>query len=181
MRSLVNISRLRRIAGLGLLAHVLLSLVGCSGPEERLRRIETLRVALSERPSDRGVADSLAREAMAFVERYPQHARAPEMLFLAAQLYGGLLDRPAEAIGLHERLLERYPHSPQAENALFMIGYLAHNALGDTARARRVYEAFLARYPDSDLASGVRFELRTLGKSLDSLLQTIPGLSDSTP
>nr|BCX00836.1 MAG: hypothetical protein KatS3mg041_0882 [Bacteroidota bacterium] len=159
---------------------IAVGLIGCRGAEQQLERIEVLRTRLTERPEDNRLADSLATEALRFVERYPEHERAPELLFLAAQLYGGMLDRAEEAIYLHERLLQRYPHSPQAENALFMIGYLSHNALGDTLRARRAYESFLRRYPESELASSVRFELRMLGKPLDSLLEHIPGLADST-
>lgn len=108
----------------------------------------------------------LAERYWRFAQTFPRSPNAPKAALKSARLL--------DANGLTRQAIDRYaeverafPQGAEAAQACFLVGFAYANALRDTAAARQAFERFLARYPESELAPSARFELATLGKSLD--------------
>lgn len=114
-------------------------------------------------------AESVLNLYLAFVEKYPQHEMAPEMIYRAAMVQADRKQRFMECIALFERIRREYPEHRRAENALFLIGYTYAEQLKNFEQAKTYYEAFLQQYPTSDLSQSVQFELQNLGKPVEEL------------
>ncbi|MDQ7793947.1 MAG: M48 family metalloprotease [bacterium] len=65
---------------------------------------------------ERNPAEALRRFAE-FVDRYPDHRRAPEALFLLGHIHERHLGRREAALEAYEQVIRRYPDSPQAGEA----------------------------------------------------------------
>ncbi len=108
----------------------------------------------------------------ALPENLPEHARAPEALWSAAQLLERN-DELAAATIAYLDLAERYPDDSGAPAARFRAGLL-HYQLGDTSNATAAWEELNRWYPADERAQAARF---WLGKTA---LQTGQMLSATT-
>lgn len=162
--------------------------LSCAPRLPELQEIEAQQAELRRLLSAQGAQSSafltaalqLVRKEQAFVQKYPNHPKAPELLFEAAELEAVYFNEPRRAIELLRQIDVRYrKKSPYAPKALFYEAFLYENMLSDTARARELYELFLQEYPQHELSPQAQLALRNLGKSPDQLLREF--LRDSLP
>ncbi len=88
------------------------------------------------------------------VNEFPDHPRAAEAAFRAADIYvkAGQVDK---AIALLEWEIEHFPGHPITPDAMYALGR-NYAIKKDFEKAIQVYEKFLYLYPDHELASDVR-------------------------
>lgn len=115
----------------------------------------------------------LGRAYMDFAKNYPQATEAPEYLFRAGEVYSNELKDFRKAIDAFDKNYREYPNHETAANALFFVGYLYNNSLGDLESAEKSYEEFLEKYPDHKLAPDAKFELQSLGMSMEDVFNQL--------
>ncbi|GBD93998.1 tol-pal system protein YbgF [bacterium BMS3Abin05] len=102
-------------------------------------------------------------------KRFPNSPKAPEALFKAAVMYANNLKKSNEAIQLHERLIKTYPKSEFAPQSLFLVGFIYANDVKNYSKAKKYYDEFLKKYPSHELATSVQWELKNMGKDINSV------------
>ncbi len=112
-------------------------------------------------------------------KRFPNSKKAPEALFKAAVMYANNLKKSDEAIRLHEHLIRTYPESEYAPQSLFLIGFIYANDIKNYKKAEKYYNNFLKKYPNHELATSVKWELKNMGKDINSI-QFLKSENDST-
>ncbi len=103
---------------------------------------------------DAGDATGAAQAWRAHRRRFPDGARAPEVLLELADLAGD----GAEASELLRDLLARFPDDPLAARAAFELGERLE-AAGDGAGAEAARRALLERHPDHELVAPAAYAL----------------------
>jgi tetratricopeptide (TPR) repeat protein len=161
-----------------------LTVVGCQKvdshkDQERIRDLEKLADDSRDQANrgqgvlDTAVLGELGRAYLSFAQNYPQAVEAPEYLFRAGEVYSNELKDFPKAIGAFEKNFRDYPNHETAGNALFFVGYLYNNSLGDIKKARESYEEFLEKYPGHKLAPDAKFELKSLGMSMEDVFNQL--------
>ncbi len=146
----------------------LVAIVACQSPKEKaLNKIKTLEGNDSAFSNELMI--SLKTAYLDFATAYPDDEHAAEYLFRAAQR-AIVLQQPAEAVELMEKIRVQYPKSPFCEDALFLEAYTNENNLNDLPKAKAGYEEFLKRYPKGELAQDARLALDNLGKTPEEIL-----------
>lgn len=74
-----------------------------------------------------------------------------------------------EALQNFKLLLKYYPDGKLTAKSIFMLGFINANHVEDYDEARKYYTLFIEKYPDDDLVDSAKYELKTLGKSIDEL------------
>lgn len=74
-----------------------------------------------------------------------------------------------EALNNFKLLIKYYPEGELAAKSIFMIGFINANHVNDLEEAKKYYTQFIEKYPDHELVDSARYELDTLGKSIDEL------------
>jgi TolA-binding protein len=92
-----------------------------------------------------GMPDVAARQYLRFAQSHPTHARAPEALFNAGEIFERL-EQSAAALDAYESLLRAHPNSAAAAPALLRKGQIL-TALKRDAEATQVYRGLLTSYP----------------------------------
>ncbi len=138
--------------------------------EEEYREVMALG---SSDPAVRRQIQDLTSAYARFARNFPEHEKAPEYMFLAANLHVDALGDGNTASALLDELRINWPDHPQAERALFLKGYIHANELNRLHRARYYYQTFLETYPESDLRGLVEMELEFLGLSSEDILNRI--------
>ena len=77
-------------------------------------------------------------------------------------------DYKAAITGFKE-LLKEYPKGKHAAEGLFMLGFINANSIKDYNEAEKYYKQFIKEYPDHQLRDDAEYELKYLGKDLNSL------------
>jgi len=73
------------------------------------------------------------------------------------------------AITSFQELIKAYPKGKHAAEGLFMLGFINANSLKDFKEAEKYYKQFIKEYPDHQLKDDAEYELKYLGKDLNSL------------
>ncbi len=73
------------------------------------------------------------------------------------------------AIAEFKELLKEYPKGKHAAEGLFMLGFINANSIKDYKEAEKYYKQFIKEYPDHQLRDDAEYELKYLGKDLNSL------------
>jgi TolA-binding protein len=108
-----------------------------------------------------------------FLKKYPKSDKAPITLKNLAGIYSNDLKDFNSAIVQYKRLITEYPDNKECPNATFTIAFLYANEIKDITQAKTYYELFLQKYPTHEAAASARFEMETLGKSTDEVLNKI--------
>ena len=74
-----------------------------------------------------------------------------------------------EALTNFKLLIKYYPEGEMAAKSIFMIGFINANHLNNLEEAKKYYTEFIEKYPNHELVDSARYELETLGKSIDEL------------
>jgi len=74
-----------------------------------------------------------------------------------------------EALNNFKLLVKYYPDGELAAKSIFMIGYINANHVNNLEEAKKYYTQFIEKYPDDELVDSAKYELATLGKSIDEL------------
>jgi len=74
-----------------------------------------------------------------------------------------------EALKNFKLLIDYYPDGEFASRSVFMIGFINANHVNNLDEAKEYYTLFIEKYPDDDLVASAKYELETLGKSIDEL------------
>ena len=74
-----------------------------------------------------------------------------------------------EAVAEFKELIKEYPKGQHAAEGLFMLGFINANSLKDYKEAEKYYKQFIKEYPDHQLKDDAEYELKYLGKDLNSL------------
>lgn len=74
-----------------------------------------------------------------------------------------------EALNNFKLLVKYYPDSELAAKSIFMIGYINANHVNNLDEAKKYYTQFIEKYPNDELVESAKYELATLGKSIDEL------------
>ncbi len=158
---------------------VIVMLAGCSKPtaEElfsRAQQAQRQAEAAADTTTDAARLRTLFAPALEaygkIVDEYPASDFAEPALFMRGTIFNNNTHEYQLAVDTYRRYLELYPNGKQAELASFLMGYLYNNELHNLDSAAAAYRRYLERYPNTEMAASARFELNTLGKSLDELL-----------
>jgi hypothetical protein len=159
---------------------VLVLLSGCGRPsaEEYAKRAE------EEFQKALHIADSLGSKVDAprvfapsleyfttLAREYPGTPEAEQALFRIGTIQQNVLRDPTKALGTYEEYAGSFPQGSKLAEAMFLIGFIYNNELHDSVKASAAYKRFLDRFPDHELAPSARFELETLGRSPDEILE----------
>ena len=113
----------------------------------------------------RGINYQSANEFITAAELYalllPEAQAAPEYLFNAAEIAGGL-GVYRRSLGLLDWIVARYPASQQAPQASFLKAFTLDEQLRDTTAARAAYKTFIEKYPEDDFVDDARLLLQAL-------------------
>jgi TolA-binding protein len=74
-----------------------------------------------------------------------------------------------KAVDGFKELIKMYPNGKHAAEGTFMLGFINANSLKDYKEAEKYYKLFIAKYPDNQLKDDAEYELKYLGKDLNSL------------
>ena len=124
-------------------------------------------------PLDTVLLKELGEAYLAYAANYPQATEAPEYLFRAGEVFSNELKDFRKAIDAFDKNYRLYPNHETAGNALFFVGYLYNNSLADLENAEKNYKEFLDKYPDHKLAQDARFELKSLGMSMEDVFNNL--------
>lgn len=94
---------------------------------------------------------------LAIQEKHPQHWRADDAMYMAAQAYRGLyaqsymMDDLNTSIMTYRRLIARYPGSNLADDGQFLIGEMYEKEKADKQRAYSEYRQVITDFPKGDM------------------------------
>jgi outer membrane protein assembly factor BamD (BamD/ComL family) len=108
-----------------------------------------------------------------FVNKFPQSEKAPEQLKNLALIYSNEMKDMNQAITQYKRIINDFPQSKESPNAYFTLGFIYSNELKDYSNAKFYYEEFIKRFPNHEAASSAKFELETLGKGTEEILNKL--------
>ena len=74
-----------------------------------------------------------------------------------------------DAVNNFKLLVKYYPEGELAAKSIFMLGFINANHIENFDEARKYYTQFIEKYPDNELVDSAKYELETLGKSIDEL------------
>ncbi len=100
---------------------------------------------------------------------YPESPLSAEALYRAGLVYINALSDSTNGISYLRRVVREYAENEYAALSQFMVGFIYANTLSDTAQARIEYNLFLQNYPDHELVPSVEWELKYLGKDINSI------------
>jgi tetratricopeptide (TPR) repeat protein len=152
---------------------------------EKIQELEKLadesrdQVSRGQGSLDTTLLAELGQAYMNYAKSYPQATEAPEYLFRAGEVYSNELKDFYKAIDAFDKNYREYPNHETAGNALFFVGYLYNNSLADLTSAEKSYTEFLEKYPNHKLAPDAKFELQSLGMSMEDVFNKLI-LQDST-
>ena len=132
---------------------------GCSG-----QSAEDMFAAGEQAAIDPATVNEAATHFKTFIERHPEHQKAPEALTKLAAL-AQQQGRMQEAIGFYRRILTEYNGSDHVDEAQFMIAFIYEEYIGDLAKAKMAYQRVIDDYPDSELAANARHLLPNVGRN----------------
>ena len=139
---------------------ILISLViGCGG-----QGADELFAAGEQAAADPATINEATTYFETFVERHPEHQKAPKALNKLAVL-AQQQDRMQEAIDYYQRILAEYKGSGHGDEAQFMIAFIYEEYIRDVAKAKRAYQRVIDHYPDSELAASARHLLPNVGRN----------------
>ena len=139
---------------------ILFALVaGCGG-----QSADELFAAGEQAAVDPATVNEATSHFKAFVERHPEHQRAPEALKKLAAL-AQQQGRMQEAIDYYGRILAEYNGSGHGDEAQFMIAFIYEEHIGDFSKAKLAYQRIIDEYPDSELAANARHLLPNVGRN----------------
>ena len=142
---------------------------------EKLTEENRLQVGKGSAKPDRELLVQLGDAYVKFADQYPDAPETPEFLFRAGELYSNELQDFNKAITLFQRNYEKYPEHETAGNALFFVAYLYNNSVHDLIKSEKYYTEFLKKYPNHKMAQSARFELESLGMSVDDVFEKLMG------
>jgi tetratricopeptide (TPR) repeat protein len=152
---------------------------------DRIQRMEDslMTAALDDAQSARpGNALEEARSARALIDVYKAYANAfkldsmaPEFLFRAASVHGGLNEHD-KALVLIERIVQEYPGWNRLPETLFTRAFILHQHTDRKGDARNAYEEFIARYGDHPLAPSARQLVEDLFLTDEEFLERVKRL-----
>jgi outer membrane protein assembly factor BamD (BamD/ComL family) len=166
-----------------LFAFALVTLTGCSkktAPEsfqqaqETQQRVQNIIDSLGAKANVSELFGPVVEEYEQVVRAHPTSPEAEQALFKVAELHAGVLNHPEKAIETFKRYSVAFPSGPKTQTAMFMIGYIYNNNLNMLDSAKAAYMRFLERFPESELATSAQYELNTLGKKPEELLNPEP-------
>lgn len=120
--------------------------------------------AEGERRLKEGQLTDARRLFEAFVNRYPQDARAPRAQYNIGEAYYGE-KRYANAIGAFTKVIDNYPKSEAVQDAMYKNG-LAFYALKYCSDAKVYFQELIKRYPKTSWKSQANEQLKKLQKAL---------------
>ncbi len=104
------------------------------------------------------------------LKEYPTSDRAPEAMYAIGTICQSHTHEPYKAIDSYRKLIAQYPSHPTAPSAAFLIGFIYNNDLKKVDSAKIAYEEFLAKFPGNPMVESAQFELKTLGKDANQIL-----------
>ena len=108
-----------------------------------------------------------------FVAKFPKSDKAPEQLKNLALIYTNDMKDINQAITQYKKIINDYPQSKEAPNAFFTLGFIYSNELKDYNNAKLYYEEFIKKYPDHEAVASAKFEIETMGKGSDEILNKL--------
>lgn len=111
---------------------------------------------------DDKVRVELAKEMVAYADKFPDDSKAGDYLFKAGGLYIGM-DKGKEAIDIFNKYVKAHPDGEHAPQAMFNIGFVYDTQLKDIPKAKAAYQAFVDKFPNHQLANDTRTTIKLLG------------------
>jgi len=108
-----------------------------------------------------------------FTDKFPQNPKSPEYLSNLALIYTNELKDLNLAVTQYKRIINDFPQAKETPNAFFTLGFIYNNELKDYNSAKYYYEEFIKRYPNHEAVQSARFELETMGKSADDIINKL--------
>ena|GEM_PF-1129871 len=105
----------------------------------------------------------------------PADPETPVYLHKASEI-AKTMGHNAKSINLYDWILTKYAYdTATAPQALFLKAQTLDDVLDREDQAKPLYELFIEKYPNHAFADDAQFQLETLGKSPDEVLQIIMG------
>ena len=163
-----------RLAGwLFLLFLLLPSAAFSAGPEKAYQQVRANFKKLEASPAKQRYRENWDKAIDGFVgvaEKYPDHRRAPDALYLAAKACEGLysvsrVPRDAQkAVELYDSVASRYPEDSLADDALVRGAAVEEKVFKDYPQAFLRYDKARSRYPSGDMVDLARRKLVQLAR-----------------
>lgn len=117
--------------------------------------------------------DRRIREALTtldyIINKYPEADIIPKVQFTIGDIHMNDLRDFPKALSAYKQVIDGFPESMYAPRAKFMLGFIYANLLNDLEKAEYEYKEFLEKYPGHELEASVQFELKFLGKDINSI------------
>lgn len=111
---------------------------------------------------DDKVRVQLAKEMVAYAEKFPEDSKAEGYLFKAGGLYIGM-NKGKDAVDIFNKYIKTYPDGKNAAQAMFNLGFVYDTQLKDIPKAKAAYQAFVDKFPNHQLANDTRITIKMLG------------------
>ena len=117
------------------------------------------------------IGDKVFTQLQHFVDRHPDHEKAPGAYYLLGQAHEKLYEvsrvkkDARAAVDYYQSLARRYPSSSLADDALLYSARMQCEVLGADEAARNDCQVILQRYPSGDMHERARDFLATLPPS----------------
>jgi tol-pal system protein YbgF len=109
-----------------------------------------------------GRRDDARRFFGAFIQRFPQDARAPQARIFLGQSYA-VEGKHTQAVAEYIKVIDSYPGKPEAPEAMWLLAQ-SYVELHFCSDARQILQDLSKRYPRSPRVADVRVKLRELQK-----------------
>ena len=142
--------------------------IGCSSlsDEELWRKVEQAKANHNW--------DSTMQVSQRILKDFPQGHYGGWARFALAESYR-FKNQPREAVDNYKLFVEKYHEMQPGALSLFLVGYIYSNDLHMNDSAKFYFELFLGKYPNHELVPSVKFELESIGKSPQEVLDEKTG------
>lgn len=141
----------------------LLVLFGCSNFTD-----EELWIKIEQAKANKNW-DSTMQISQKIINDFPHGRYGGWARFALAESYR-FKNQPREALDNYKLFYEQYPEMQPSALSLFLTGYIYNNNLQMFDSAKTYYEIFLLKFPNHDLVPTVKFELESIGKAPQQVL-----------
>ncbi len=116
--------------------------------------------------------DSTRQACEIILKEYPEGKFTSWARFGLAESYR-FKKMPREALQNYKLYYEQFPDLQPSALSLFLVGYIYNNDLQVKDSAKYFYQLFLEKFPNHDLTPSVKFELESLGREPNQVLEEI--------
>lgn len=137
---------------------------------DSIAKLETVMKSVQKIGQKQQEAFALISCYKQFADRNPKHERAPEMLFLGADVATGL-KQYTQAVVFYKDIYEHYKDYEKRPVALFLIAFTYDDKLKDLDQAAQFYQRCIDEYPGTRVAQDAAAAMDLLGLTDEEIIK----------